>query len=187
LTQKLLLDILFIYSKLNQDIGYRQGMHEILAPVLWVVERDAIKDTDEEAVNETANGDWMAQMLDSKFVEHDTFTLFCVIMQTAKAFYEVGEQGQVTSSQGTSPIVVRSRRIHHEILGVVDPQLASHLQAVEVLPQIFVVYAFSPKYDAKDTNLLSADGFACCLEENSRSMMYSQYGTCCLRNGLPLI
>ena len=35
-------DILFIYCKINADIGYRQGMHEILAPILWVVEQDAV-------------------------------------------------------------------------------------------------------------------------------------------------
>ena len=38
----MLLDILFVFCKLNPDISYRQGMHELLAPVLWVVERDAI-------------------------------------------------------------------------------------------------------------------------------------------------
>ena len=35
-------DILFIFCKLNPDVSYRQGMHELLAPVLWVIERDAI-------------------------------------------------------------------------------------------------------------------------------------------------
>ena len=44
-TQKMLLDILFIYCKLNPDVGYRQGMHELLAPILWVVERDTLDET----------------------------------------------------------------------------------------------------------------------------------------------
>lgn len=35
-------DVLFVFCKLNPDVGYRQGMHEILAPVLWVVETEAI-------------------------------------------------------------------------------------------------------------------------------------------------
>ena len=34
-------DILFIYCKLNQDVSYRQGMHELLAPLYWVLEHDA--------------------------------------------------------------------------------------------------------------------------------------------------
>ena len=41
-TQRMLVDILFIFCKLNPDVSYRQGMHELLAPILWVVERDAI-------------------------------------------------------------------------------------------------------------------------------------------------
>lgn len=36
-TQRILLDVLFVFCKINQDIGYRQGMHEVLAPVLWAV------------------------------------------------------------------------------------------------------------------------------------------------------
>jgi TBC1 domain family member 5 len=114
-------------------------MHEILAPVLWVVERDAIKNADQDAVSEDTGADLMFQMLDSRYVEHDAFSLFCVIMQTAKSFYEVGDPSQTSISQETSPIVVRSRRIHQDLLGIIDPQLATHLQAIEILPQIFVM------------------------------------------------
>ena len=32
-----MLDILFCYAKNNPDISYRQGMHEILAPILFVL------------------------------------------------------------------------------------------------------------------------------------------------------
>ena len=38
-----MLDILFIYSKEKPDLAYRQGMHEILAPIMFVLhaeERD---------------------------------------------------------------------------------------------------------------------------------------------------
>ncbi len=114
-------------------------MHEILAPVLWVVQRDAIKDPVQDTSNENTEANLMTEMLDSKYIEHDAFSLFCVIMQTAKSFYEIGDQNQTSNSQETSPIVIRSRRIHHNLLGVVDPQLASHLQAIEILPQIFVM------------------------------------------------
>ncbi|RAL58521.1 hypothetical protein DID88_004025 [Monilinia fructigena] len=45
-TQRFMLDVLFIFCKINQDVGYRQGMHEILAPILWVVEQDSIDPRD---------------------------------------------------------------------------------------------------------------------------------------------
>lgn len=35
--QQRLTDILFIYCKLNRDVSYRQGMHELLAPFYWVL------------------------------------------------------------------------------------------------------------------------------------------------------
>jgi TBC1 domain family member 5 len=128
-TQRILLDILFIYSKLHPDIGYRQGMHELLAPILWVIYCDAIE-TDPPA-NRTAEDGLMLDVLDRQFIDHDSFTLFCAVMQTAKSFYEIGDSH--------SPIVERSRRIHDEYLGEVDTELANHLRVIQILPQIFLL------------------------------------------------
>src|SRR5438270_7611276 len=89
-TQKKLLDILFIYSKLNPDTGYRQGMHELLAPISYAV--DCVK-KDPGSLHqgeEIENEEMMLDILDAAFVEHDAFNLFCAVMQTTKAFYEVG-------------------------------------------------------------------------------------------------
>lgn len=63
-TQAMLLDILFIFCKLNRDVGYRQGMHELLAPVLWVVERDAINtSTSAGSLNDPVGESLMEQTL----------------------------------------------------------------------------------------------------------------------------
>src|SRR5271156_1837928 len=88
--QRKLLDILFIYSKLNPDTGYRQGMHELLAPLLWVVYCDAIEPpTGLPTILDESAKALMVNTLDAEFVEHDSFNLFCAIMQTMKTFYEV--------------------------------------------------------------------------------------------------
>ena len=142
-TQLILTNILFIYCKINQDIGYRQGMHEILAPILWVVEKDALSNMSSEDCVEDDR--LMMDMLDSKFIEHDSFTLFSLIMRTAKSFYELGdpENARVTSPGShaqASPIVERSKNIHEVLLASVDPELASHLTQIEILPQIFLMY-----------------------------------------------
>ncbi|MCJ1307338.1 hypothetical protein MMC25_000984 [Agyrium rufum] len=136
-TQARLLDILFIYSKLNADTGYRQGMHELLAYVLWVVDIDSI---DPESTNEedgpAYNDDTLLKAaLEAQYVEHDAFTLFCIIMQNAKSSYELGDGG----NQSNSPIVARSNRILEDYLHAADPELAAHLVAVEILPQIFLI------------------------------------------------
>lgn len=141
-TQSILLDILFIFCKLNRDIGYRQGMHEVLAPILWVISRDAI---DPESLQDPEPhlkpDDLILASFSGKHVEHDTFTLFSIIMQTVKSFYEMGstEPPAVSAPSNNSPIVERSKRIHEGYLRQADLELAEHLTAIEVLPQIFLI------------------------------------------------
>ncbi|MCJ1469655.1 hypothetical protein MMC07_008291 [Pseudocyphellaria aurata] len=142
-TQAMLLDILFIFCKLNKDLSYRQGMHEVLAPILWVISRDVI---DPESLRQDSElhsvvDDLMLANFSEKYVEHDTFTLFAIIMQTVKSFYEVGstELPPVPAPSNNSSIVERSKRIHEDYLRKADLELAEHLTAIEVLPQIFLI------------------------------------------------
>lgn len=144
-TQKMLLDILFIYCKLNPDVGYRQGMHELLAPVLWVVERDSL----EPSLPPLDSTSPLEALLSSQYIEHDTFTLFALIMQTAKSCYEPVTQTRPTGSkraqssrkggQQESPILQRCRHIFDDLLLKVDPELAEHLRRIEIMPQIFLM------------------------------------------------
>ena len=148
-TQTLLLDILFIYCKLNQDVGYRQGMHELLAPVLWVMERDALERIPSDQSDRISNGDGLMETtLDHLYIEHDTFTIFSIIMRSAKSFYELGgpvsetmtaHPKSKTAPQSRSAIVLRSQHIHEDLLVKVDPQLANWLKEIEVLPQVFLM------------------------------------------------
>ena len=138
-TQSMLLEILFVYCKLNRDIGYRQGMHEVLAPLLWVVSCDAINLKDDN--QHPGSDDLMLGGLDAKYIEHDAFTLFGAVMQTVKTFYEMGNSNEppTTGLLQNSPIVERSKRIHENYLHHADPELAEHLAAIEILPQIFLI------------------------------------------------
>ena len=131
-TQRILLDILFIFCKLNPDISYRQGMHEILAPILWVVERDAIDlGQSSKALGEDA---LIKAMFDADHIEHDAFTLFGQVMQSAKNFYE-----QTTTSGKENPMVARNRRIFSDMLPMVDDRLAKHLASIYIVPQVFLM------------------------------------------------
>lgn len=147
-TQKILLDILFVFCKINQDVGYRQGMHEVLAPILWVVEQDAIDYPTQELLPGSQSESVMKEVLDRTYIEHDAFTLLSLIMRSAKSFYELGEPDKRSSTlsttpgtpqQAASPIVERSKRIHEVYLARLDPELAKHLTDIEVLPQIFLM------------------------------------------------
>jgi len=91
----------------------------------------------------------MVEMLDASFIEHDSFSLFAKVMEHAKGFYEVNDGmdrgAAVTTAFGSSnqtaksSIVEQSIRIHEECLAAVDPELATHLTAIEILPQIFLI------------------------------------------------
>lgn len=130
-TQDMMLDILFVWCKMHPSIGYRQGMHEILAPLLWVVERDAIESTPLHTSDPL-----LATMLDSAYIEHDTHTLFSLIMQTAKSFYAPAESGSMTND---TPMLARSSKIFETYLPKTDPELAAHLVQLEIVPQIFLL------------------------------------------------
>lgn len=116
---------------MHPSIGYRQGMHEVLAPLLWVVERDAVG-TNANSSMESALGD----MLDSTYIEHDTHTLFALIMQTAKYFFAPADSG---STSNESPMLARSSRIFDTYLPKADPELHAHLVKLDIVPQIFLL------------------------------------------------
>ncbi|KAI4715303.1 RabGAP/TBC [Aureobasidium sp. EXF-10727] len=145
-TQTMLLDVLFVFCKLNPDVGYRQGMHELLAPILWVVEKDAVSS---KATDDSSPEDKMlCHIFDSDFVEHDTFTLFGIVMQGAKSFYEQAAHTAPSKLTATptkpaatleNPILTRIHRIFDEFLPHVDPTLAQHLQEIDLIPQVFLM------------------------------------------------
>ncbi|KAL9571266.1 hypothetical protein ACKAV7_004604 [Fusarium commune] len=145
-TQSIILDILFIYCKLNPERGgYRQGMHELLAPILHVIEQDAVDPT--TLPEEIPLHDSLVKTLDHSFIEHDAFVLFSKLMERAQSFYEVKDVILAPGSslrppkfaEQSSAIVERSKFIHEVCLQKVDPELATHLTNIEILPQIFLI------------------------------------------------
>ncbi len=120
-------------------------MHEVLAPILWVVERDAIDFAAHGKDREQHIEPIIAELFDSRFVGHDTFTLFGLVMQNAKSSYELGSQDQsarslspMTSTE--APMVTRSKRVLDDYLVRVDPALAAHLHDIEIIPQVFMMF-----------------------------------------------
>ncbi|EPS44281.1 hypothetical protein H072_1730 [Dactylellina haptotyla CBS 200.50] len=145
-------NVLFVWSRLHPDVSYRQGMHELAAPVYWVVHADAIEEKPLEITDDgftpipmsaarIENEDVMRELLDAKYIEHDTFSLFQKIMLFAKSWYEMGqgEEKTVGGVPTTSPIIRKSEYIHEGLLGAVDPELAYHLDQLGILPQIFLI------------------------------------------------
>ncbi|KAF5017384.1 hypothetical protein F66182_10690 [Fusarium sp. NRRL 66182] len=145
-TQAIILDILFVYCKLNPERGgYRQGMHELLAPILHVIEQDSLDPT--TLPSDTPLDDALVKTLDHSYIEHDAFVLFSQLMERAQSFYEVKDTIPTPGAslrpskfpEQSSAIVERSKFIHEVCLQKVDPELATHLTNIEILPQIFLI------------------------------------------------
>lgn len=172
--QMLILDVLFIYCKLNPGRGgYRQGMHELLAPIVHVLEQDAVKrDSEGNDMLDQA----MLETLDAAYIEHDAYALFSKLMEQAQFFYEVKDvaPGMQSFQEASSAIVERSKHIHEVLLNKIDPDLAAHLTNIEILPQIFLMYVVSCRYGSHLTIL--AAGYDCFLAENSHSASSSSFG-----------
>ncbi|KAI8854191.1 rab-GTPase-TBC domain-containing protein [Chytridium lagenaria] len=142
--QEILTSILFVWSKLNPDVSYRQGMHEILAPILYVVEMDKV-----DARQNGLQFSLQAAVFDDKFVEHDTAVLFYKIMRSAKPLYETGNDveskparstrgGRLGDSQArVLPIVAYCKRIQNDLLRVLDVELCDHLIRLGIEPQLY--------------------------------------------------
>ena len=55
-------------------------------------------------------------------------------MQNAKSFYE-----QTTHASADNPMVLRSKRIVFDLLSKVDREVATHLEKLDIMPQIFLM------------------------------------------------
>ena len=106
-----------------------------------IVERDAVaQSTRTIPVNATDDESVMLCLLDANYIESDSFNLFCSVMQVARSFYEYTDDKPVNGQAEMAPIVARSQFIHNELLVTADQELATHLNAIEILPQIFLTY-----------------------------------------------
>ncbi|KAJ2871684.1 hypothetical protein GGH93_004619 [Coemansia aciculifera] len=149
--QKLLADILFVYAKLHSSLQYRQGMHELLAPILMAVDRDSVQ---------CEGGDvfFVGQILDRRFVEHDAFAMFDKLMRICLPWYQApsftsprlrpvykagGNERQAVADAAKlhTPIIAQCHLLM-EKLASVEPQLAGHLQSLDIEPQLFGIRWF---------------------------------------------
>ncbi|KAJ2742297.1 hypothetical protein GGI20_004584 [Coemansia sp. BCRC 34301] len=151
--QRLLADILFVYAKLHSSLQYRQGMHELLAPILLAVDRDSVQCEGGEGTF------FIKQILDRRFVEHDAFAMFDRLMRICLPWYQApsltsprlrpayrpgtGSERQTTTTAAAAdaaklhtPIIAQCHQMM-EKLASVEPHLAGHLQRLDIEPQLF--------------------------------------------------
>ncbi|KAI8894099.1 rab-GTPase-TBC domain-containing protein [Globomyces pollinis-pini] len=151
--RQILENVLFIWSKMNPNISYRQGMHELVAILFLVVNQDGIQLNafNQQHINPkeiiiTLHDNQtlalpisqMIELFDSEHIEADTSILFFNLMKSMKAWYEVHTVSSKTNLETTQlPILVVCQKIMFEYLQVIDYELYRHLKLLEIEPQLF--------------------------------------------------
>jgi hypothetical protein len=103
----MMLDILFIYSKENPEISYRQGMHELLAPVIYMLDQEKIPPSEKSI---------LSKIMDSKFIHHDAYIIFERLMKTTGIWFisklskKLGSTPQLRALAGLARPSQRGRR-----------------------------------------------------------------------------
>ncbi|XP_068189309.1 TBC1 domain family member 5 isoform X2 [Antennarius striatus] len=145
-----LTDILFCYARENEQLLYKQGMHELLAPIVFVLHCDHQAF---QHANETATpSEEMKCLLNPEYLEHDAYAMFSQLMETAEPWFssferEVrrGKEEMLTSIPFARPqdagpsvaIVTKVNRIQDQLVKKHDIELHMHLNRLEIAPQIY--------------------------------------------------
>ncbi|XP_070535414.1 TBC1 domain family member 5-like isoform X2 [Ptychodera flava] len=150
----MMVNILFCYARINEDISYKQGMHELLAPLIFVLHCDHqafLHATEIESLL-----DVVKELLNPDFIEHDAYAMFSQLMETMEPLYRFGksegffDQGYGKSKilntapfatpvefNPTSPVVNKLTKIQERVLQKYDHELHLHLSQLEIAPQIY--------------------------------------------------
>lgn len=118
--QDLLTNILFIWSKLNPDISYRQGQNELVAILFHVVHSDAEMYSQLNSV-----------LFDRNSLEQDIGILYFKLMENMKQWYEVNNPISLSTLFET---------IFNDYLKKLDVELYKHLTKLQIEPQIFGIF-----------------------------------------------
>ncbi|KAM6224481.1 TBC1 domain family member 5 isoform 2-T2 [Rhynchocyon petersi] len=148
--RKILTDVLFCYARENEQLLYKQGMHELLAPIVFTLHCDhqAFLHASESAQPRQE----MKTLLSPEYLEHDAYALFSQLMETAEPWFSTfehdGQKGRETlmtpipfaRPQDLGPtiaIVTKVNQIQDHLLKKHDIELYMHLNRLEIAPQIY--------------------------------------------------
>nr|XP_044992138.1 TBC1 domain family member 5 isoform X2 [Jaculus jaculus] len=148
--RKILTDVLFCYARENEQLLYKQGMHELLAPIVFTLHCDhqAFLHASESA----QPSEEMKTLLNPDYLEHDAYAMFSQLMETAEPWFSTfehdGQKGKETlmtpipfaRPQDLGPtiaIVTKVNQIQDHLLKKHDIELYMHLNRLEIAPQIY--------------------------------------------------
>ncbi|KIJ16847.1 hypothetical protein PAXINDRAFT_168295 [Paxillus involutus ATCC 200175] len=139
--QHQLTNVLFLYSVMHPEIGYRQGMHELLAPLFYSVDFDSTA----EPLESSGLDSLFLESCSRSWVAADSWALFSAMMRGISHWYEWREPDRPSSSSRgpmnlkpfVSPIIQTCNIIQGTLLKSVDPVLHDAIQSAGVEPQLY--------------------------------------------------
>ncbi|CAC5375916.1 TBC1D5 [Mytilus coruscus] len=154
--QERMIDLLFIICKTRSTISYKQGMHELLAPLVFVLHCDHqaflhASEVESLGLIPTYHRDIIKEVMNPSYLEHDAYAMLSQIMETVEPWYVSkdpphfrGKERMTTTPfarpQDLNPsnaIVSKLTRIQDYILKKFDIELHMHLDRLEIPPQIY--------------------------------------------------
>ncbi|KAI0668489.1 rab-GTPase-TBC domain-containing protein [Trametes maxima] len=167
-----LTNVLFLYSTMHPDIGYRQGMHELLAPLYYALDYDSLPDDAGGSVDAS-----LKEFCAHQWVAADSWLLFTAAMKGAGRWYEWQEgksqpepsplpshvqlnvaAGDARVKPYIAPIVEACNRIQSVFLKGVDPELWKAMQSAGIEPQIYGIrwlrLLFTREFNMQDAMVL---------------------------------
>lgn len=161
--QSILTTILYLHANSNPVVGYRQGMHELLAPLLYAVDFDSLDQISSTSspispASSTQNpspspDEQLQELCSNEWIAADAYTLFERVMANIGVWYEWQEPPSPPSTTTAAkvaasgrlelprpyvaPIVSTCHELYDEYLKTCDPALWAALQRSQIEPQIY--------------------------------------------------
>ncbi|KAF8447631.1 rab-GTPase-TBC domain-containing protein [Boletus edulis BED1] len=138
--QHQLTNVLFLYCQMHPDIGYRQGMHELLAPLYYAIDFDSVAESESPGPDPL-----FSELCSRSWVAADSWALFSSLMDHISHWYEWREptsppsvsRGPINLKPYVSPIIQTCNNIQGTLLKSVDPVLHDAMQSAGVEPQLY--------------------------------------------------
>ena len=141
--QRVMHRILLVWACDHPDISYRQGMHELLAPLLlanWLeAEESASAGVGAAGGEENPVRLLLAALLRVENVEVATWAAFDRLMRATSIYFDPGTRLPPSSSPPTTPLLRRCSYIHDERLRIADPALHARMVVLGVQPQLYLL------------------------------------------------
>ncbi|XP_016943854.4 TBC1 domain family member 5 [Drosophila suzukii] len=151
LVQNAMVNILFYYAREHPYMCYRQGMHEILAPIIFVVYSDHQSLLHFSELAKTDINPTLLDVLDPAYLEADTYSLFSRLMASVESYYRVSnlvstpgghieQRAESPGDNGTpseAEVIGQLNFIRDKILAKQDQHLHHYLQKMEIPLHIF--------------------------------------------------